>query len=87
MAPTSPDCRPQGDRRGHRLHPEGRKVFPKLTVEENLRLGAYQETSDAVTNERMTEIYRCFPAWPSAARSSPAPCRAASRRWYRSAAD
>ena len=41
--------------------PEGRKVFPKLTVEENLRLGAYQETSDAVTNERMTEIYRMFP--------------------------
>src|SRR4051812_13568825 len=41
--------------------PEGRKVFPKLTVEENLRLGAYQETSDAVTSERMTEIYRMFP--------------------------
>jgi branched-chain amino acid transport system ATP-binding protein len=41
--------------------PEGRKVFPKLTVEENLRLGAYQETSDAVTNERLTEIYRLFP--------------------------
>jgi branched-chain amino acid transport system ATP-binding protein len=41
--------------------PEGRKVFPKLTVEDNLRLGAYQETSDAVTNERMTEIYRMFP--------------------------
>ena len=41
--------------------PEGRKVFPKLTVEENLRLGAYQETSDAVTHERMTEIYRLFP--------------------------
>jgi len=30
--------------------PEGRKVFPKLTVEDNLRLGAYQEPSDAVTN-------------------------------------
>ena len=41
--------------------PEGRKVFPKLTVEENLRLGAYQETSDAVTRERMAEIYRMFP--------------------------
>ena len=25
--------------------PEGRKVFPKLTVEENLRVGAYQEPS------------------------------------------
>jgi branched-chain amino acid transport system ATP-binding protein len=41
--------------------PEGRKVFPKLTVEENLRLGAYQETSHAVAQERMAEIYRQFP--------------------------
>jgi branched-chain amino acid transport system ATP-binding protein len=41
--------------------PEGRKVFPKLTVEENLRLGAYQETSDAVMRERMAEIYHLYP--------------------------
>src|SRR5947207_8617747 len=41
--------------------PEGRKVFPKLTVEENLRLGAYQEASNAVTQERMVEIYDLFP--------------------------
>ncbi|MFZ1103609.1 MAG: ABC transporter ATP-binding protein [Hyphomicrobiaceae bacterium] len=41
--------------------PEGRKVFPKLTVEENLRLGAYQETSRAVTQERVAEIYLQFP--------------------------
>jgi branched-chain amino acid transport system ATP-binding protein len=41
--------------------PEGRKVFPKLTVEDNLRLGAYQEPSDAVTNKRLAEIYRLFP--------------------------
>lgn len=41
--------------------PEGRKVFPKLTVEDNLRLGAYQESSDTVTQQRMTEIYRLFP--------------------------
>jgi len=41
--------------------PEGRKVFPKLTVEENLRLGAYQEASKAVARERMEEIYRQFP--------------------------
>src|SRR5688572_33474151 len=26
--------------------PEGRAVFPKLTVEENLRVGAYQERSE-----------------------------------------
>src|SRR5258708_1419770 len=41
--------------------PEGRKAFPKLTAEENLRLGAYQESSDAVTQGRMAEIYRLFP--------------------------
>jgi len=41
--------------------PEGRKVFPKFTVEENLRLGAYQESSDAVTRQRIAEIYEIFP--------------------------
>ena len=41
--------------------PEGRKVFPKLTVEENLRLGAYQESSTVVTSQRLAEIYRLFP--------------------------
>src|SRR5688572_28188229 len=46
--------------------PEGRKVFPKFTVEENLRLGAYQESSDALIRARMDEIYDLFP--PLAAR-------------------
>src|SRR5258705_367637 len=32
-----------------------------LGVEENLRLGAYQEPSEAVTQERMAEIFRLFP--------------------------
>ncbi len=41
--------------------PEGRKVFPKLTVEENLRVGAYQERSETVTRARMKEIYDVFP--------------------------
>jgi branched-chain amino acid transport system ATP-binding protein len=41
--------------------PEGRKVFPKLTVEENLRLGAYQEPSQAVTQRRLAEVYGLFP--------------------------
>ena len=41
--------------------PEGRKVFPKFTVEENLRLGAYQEGSETVTRERIDEIYSFFP--------------------------
>ena len=41
--------------------PEGRKVFPKLTVEENLRVGAYQERSDKVRSERLADILRIFP--------------------------
>ncbi len=51
--------------------PEGRKVFPKLTVEENLRVGAYQETSDKVTQARLGRYLADFPAAcraPNAAR-------------------
>ena len=41
--------------------PEGRKVFPKLTVEENLRLGGYQEPSAEVLARRLDEVYETFP--------------------------
>ena len=48
-------------RQGIACIPEGRKVFPKLTVEENLRVGAYQETSDKVTQARIADIFRIYP--------------------------
>jgi branched-chain amino acid transport system ATP-binding protein len=41
--------------------PEGRKVFPKLTVEENLRVGGYQETSEDLIQARLAEAYALFP--------------------------
>jgi branched-chain amino acid transport system ATP-binding protein len=41
--------------------PEGRKVFPKLTVEENLRVGAYQERSENAVMARLAEILQVFP--------------------------
>src|SRR5215510_6433388 len=41
--------------------PEGRKVFPKLTVEENLRVGGYQERSDKASSARLAEILGVFP--------------------------
>ena len=41
--------------------PEGRKVFPKLTVEENLRVGGYQESADEVVWRRIEEVYELFP--------------------------
>jgi branched-chain amino acid transport system ATP-binding protein len=41
--------------------PEGRKVFPKLTVEENLRVGAYRERDNAVISQRLDRVYEIFP--------------------------
>jgi branched-chain amino acid transport system ATP-binding protein len=41
--------------------PEGRKVFPKLTVEENLKVGGYQERSEDVVQARLAEAYALFP--------------------------
>ncbi len=41
--------------------PEGRKVFPKLTVEENLQLGGYQERSQDVVAARLQQVYETFP--------------------------
>jgi branched-chain amino acid transport system ATP-binding protein len=41
--------------------PEGRKVFPKLTVEENLYVGAYREKSKRLIEERLKRAYRTFP--------------------------
>jgi branched-chain amino acid transport system ATP-binding protein len=48
-------------RRGIASIPEGRKVFPGLTVEENLRLGGYQEDNKEVLLERMKKVYEIFP--------------------------
>ena len=41
--------------------PEGRKVFPKMTVEENLRVGAYQIGDKAEVLRRMEQAYTLFP--------------------------
>ncbi len=41
--------------------PEGRKVFPAMSVEENLQVGAYQETSSIMVQRRMQEVYELFP--------------------------
>ena len=41
--------------------PEGRKVFPKLTVVENLRLGAYQESDSGKIAARLKRVLAIFP--------------------------
>ena len=41
--------------------PEGRKVFPKMTVSENLSVGAYRETNKDAIRARMDQVYATFP--------------------------
>lgn len=41
--------------------PEGRRVFPKLTIEDNLRVGAYREPDEATIRARLRDVYRIFP--------------------------
>lgn len=41
--------------------PEGRKVFPRMSVEENLMLGAYLEKGGARVRERIERVYEIFP--------------------------
>lgn len=46
---------------GLRLSPEGREVFPDLTVEDNLRLGAYVATDKKQIEDAYERCYRLFP--------------------------
>ena len=41
--------------------PEGRRVFAKLTVEENLRMGAYELKDKKKIADNMAKVYEIFP--------------------------
>ena len=47
--------------RGIACIPEGRKVFPKMTVEENLQVGAYAIADKAEVVRRIEQAYGLFP--------------------------
>lgn len=46
---------------GVALVPEGRKLFPFLTVEENLRLGGFHKAARASAKASMDEVFELFP--------------------------
>jgi branched-chain amino acid transport system ATP-binding protein len=46
---------------GITLVPEGRRLFPKLTVEENLLLGAFRPTARAAIADNLDACYATFP--------------------------
>jgi branched-chain amino acid transport system ATP-binding protein len=41
--------------------PEGRKIFPDSTVQENLRLGSYLPNAKKMRKETMDEVFKLFP--------------------------
>lgn len=46
---------------GVTMVPEGRQLFPFLTVEENLLMGAYKHSARAVRSQRLAEVLDIFP--------------------------
>lgn len=48
-------------RKGISLSPEGREVFPQLTVEENLKMGAYTNSDKKNISNRFEQVYELFP--------------------------
>ncbi len=47
--------------RGISCIPEGRRIFPKMSVEENLLMGAYQERNRTKIRSRLEHVYELFP--------------------------
>lgn len=48
-------------KRGISLVPEGREVFPRLTVQDNLRMGAYTRQERSEINDSYEQVYSLFP--------------------------
>ncbi len=46
---------------GIALVPEGRRLFTKMTVEENLRIGCYPPAARALSEQNLERVYSLFP--------------------------
>ncbi len=64
---------------------EARRLFPRMTVFENLEMGAYLRKHGADFNQDLDRVYSLFPRVKERRSESPAPCPAASSRWWQSA--
>ncbi len=66
--------------------PEGRRIFSRMTVLENLQMGATTARPDRFRRTILSACWRCSRASSSACTSAAARCRAASSRCWRSRA-
>lgn len=60
--------------------PEGRHIFPRLTIEQNLQLGAFLRKDAAGITKDIERAYELFPILGERRRRRPAPSPAASSR-------
>ena len=67
---------------GIAMVPEGRKLFPSLTVEENLRIGAHARQGNGFG--RWNGFIRCSPSCANGATIRGRRCQAGSSRWWQS---
>ena len=68
--------------KGLTLVPEGRRVFPNLTVLENLRIGAYMRKDEDGIAADIKRIYEIFPVWKNGTGRWPVPCPAGNSRCW-----
>ena len=60
---------------------ERRRLFPFLTVLDNLLLGAHNPAARRHRDDTLARVEHLFPSSPLGARSSRTRCRAGSSRW------
>ena len=48
-------------RHGVMFMPQGQRIFPRLTVQENLQMGGYSLAQSTEVNQRMRSVFRLFP--------------------------
>ncbi len=70
-------------KRGIAPVPEARRLFPRMTVLENLEMGAFTRTDVSEIEADKERVFSSSPGSRSASSRRPAHCRAASSRWSR----
>ena len=66
--------------RGIAFVPENRRLFPRLSVRDNLRLGSYLFRKSADREAPLERVFQLFPRMPNDSTSERKPCRAVSSR-------
>jgi branched-chain amino acid transport system ATP-binding protein len=69
------------------LVPEGRQLWPGMSVEENLLMGCFLPSLRSKAHAGLDRVYQLFPRLKERRHQLPEPCPAASSRCARSAAD